>query len=89
MGIKPSDAGSKIKKAYRKAALRHHPDKADPNKRSQYDLQEELRNDQRESNGSRGSRGPSDYYSSPFDGSANMRYWKQSWKTYGNSRSQF
>ncbi|KAI8031479.1 putative LRR receptor-like serine/threonine-protein kinase [Camellia lanceoleosa] len=26
-GIKPSDAGSKIKKAYRKAALRHHPDK--------------------------------------------------------------
>ncbi|KAI7996250.1 hypothetical protein LOK49_LG10G02820 [Camellia lanceoleosa] len=57
--------------------------------RSQYDLQEELRNDQKESNGSRGSRGPSDYYSSPFDGSANRRYWKQSWKTYGNSRSQF
>ncbi|CAL5423180.1 unnamed protein product [Camellia sinensis] len=27
-GIKPSDAGSKIKKAYQKAALRHNPDKA-------------------------------------------------------------
>ncbi|KAI7996952.1 putative disease resistance protein RGA1 [Camellia lanceoleosa] len=83
-GIKPSDAGSKIKKAYRKAALRHHPDK-----RSQYDLQEELRDAQKESNRSRGSRGPSDYYSSPFDSSANRRYWKQSWRTYGNSRSQF
>ncbi|KAL7169113.1 hypothetical protein ACSBR2_034197 [Camellia fascicularis] len=131
LGIKPSDAASEIKKAYRKAALRHHPDKAgqflarsesgddgqlwkeiadevhkdadrlfkmigeayavlsDPTKRSHYDLQEELRNAQKESNGSRASRGPSDYYSSPFDGSASRRYWKQSWKTYGNSRSQF
>ncbi|KAF5941207.1 hypothetical protein HYC85_022374 [Camellia sinensis] len=131
LGIKPSDAASEIKKAYRKAALRHHPDKAgqflarsesgddgqlwkeiadevhkdadrlfkmigeayavlsDPTKRSHYDLQEELRNAQKESNGSRASRGPSDYYSSPFDGSASRRYWKQTWKTYGNSRSQF
>ncbi|KAI8014819.1 hypothetical protein LOK49_LG05G02155 [Camellia lanceoleosa] len=131
LGIKPSDAASEIKKAYRKAALRHHPDKAgqflarsesgddgqlwkeianevhkdadrlfkmigeayavlsDPTKRSHYDLQEELRNAQKESNESRASRGPSDYYSSPFDGSASRRYWKQSWKTYGNSHSQF
>ncbi|KAI8011092.1 hypothetical protein LOK49_LG06G00887 [Camellia lanceoleosa] len=131
--IKPSDVASKIKKAYWKAALRHHPDKvgqflarsengddgqfwkeiadevhkdadrlfkmigeayavlSDPTKRSQYDLYEELRNAnaQKERNGSRASRGPSDYYSSPFDGSANRRYWKQSWKTYGNLRSQF
>ncbi|KAG6638452.1 uncharacterized protein LOC122278906 [Carya illinoinensis] len=28
LGIKPSDPASDIKKAYRKAALRHHPDKA-------------------------------------------------------------
>lgn len=28
LGIKPSDAASEVKKAYRKAALRHHPDKA-------------------------------------------------------------
>ncbi|XP_057984235.1 uncharacterized protein LOC131168649 [Malania oleifera] len=28
LGIKASDAASEIKKAYRKAALRHHPDKA-------------------------------------------------------------
>ncbi|KAL0359572.1 UNVERIFIED_CONTAM: DnaJsubfamily C member 7 [Sesamum angustifolium] len=28
MGVKASDAESEIKKAYRKAALRHHPDKA-------------------------------------------------------------
>ncbi|KAK2970131.1 hypothetical protein RJ640_019291 [Escallonia rubra] len=28
LGIKASDASSEIKKAYRKAALRHHPDKA-------------------------------------------------------------
>ncbi|KAI7980301.1 hypothetical protein LOK49_Contig169G00006 [Camellia lanceoleosa] len=130
-GIKPWDAASEIKKAYRKATLRHHPDKAgqflarsesgddgqlwkqiadevhkdadrlfkmigeayavlsDPTKRSHYDLQEELRNAQKESNESRACRGPSDYYSSPFDGSASRRYWKQSWKTYGNSHSQF
>ncbi|XP_076906025.1 uncharacterized protein LOC143561969 [Bidens hawaiensis] len=28
LGIKPSDAAVEVKKAYRKAALRHHPDKA-------------------------------------------------------------
>ncbi|KAI3801303.1 hypothetical protein L1987_29407 [Smallanthus sonchifolius] len=28
LGIKPSDAAAEVKKAYRKAALRHHPDKA-------------------------------------------------------------
>ncbi|KAJ9562415.1 hypothetical protein OSB04_007575 [Centaurea solstitialis] len=29
-GIKPSDAASEVKKAYRKADLRHHPDKVTP-----------------------------------------------------------
>ncbi|GMI63337.1 hypothetical protein HRI_000003000 [Hibiscus trionum] len=28
LGVKPSDSASDVKKAYRKAALRHHPDKA-------------------------------------------------------------
>ncbi|KAJ0590876.1 putative DnaJ domain, tetratricopeptide-like helical domain superfamily [Helianthus annuus] len=28
LGIKPSDTAAEVKKAYRKAALRHHPDKA-------------------------------------------------------------
>ncbi|PWA86445.1 dnaJ domain, Tetratricopeptide-like helical domain protein [Artemisia annua] len=28
LGVKPSDAAVEVKKAYRKAALRHHPDKA-------------------------------------------------------------
>ncbi|CAL5423182.1 unnamed protein product [Camellia sinensis] len=60
---------------------RNSSNQKDKSKRSQYDLQEELRNDQKESNGSRGSRGPSDYCSSTFDGSANRRYWKQSWRT--------
>ncbi|PWA42456.1 dnaJ domain, Tetratricopeptide-like helical domain protein [Artemisia annua] len=28
LGVKPSDATVEVKKAYRKEALRHHPDKA-------------------------------------------------------------
>uniref|UniRef100_A0A5B6ZFA4 J domain-containing protein n=1 Tax=Davidia involucrata TaxID=16924 RepID=A0A5B6ZFA4_DAVIN len=131
LGIKASDTASEIKKAYRKAALRHHPDKAgqfltrsesgddgrlwkeiaeevhnaadrlfkmvgeayavlsDPNKRSEYDLQEEVRKLQKESNGSSASRRPSDFYSSPFESSGNRRYWQESWRTYGNSRSRW
>ncbi|PSS33546.1 DnaJ subfamily C member like [Actinidia chinensis var. chinensis] len=131
LGIKASDTAAEIKKAYRKAALRHHPDKAgqflarsdirddgklwkeiadevhkdsdrlfkmigeayavlsDPTKRSEYDLQEEIRNAQKESNGSRASRGPSDFYSSPFRSNGNRRYWQESSKTYQNSRSQW
>ncbi|XP_059646253.1 uncharacterized protein LOC132291321 isoform X2 [Cornus florida] len=127
LGVKASDSASEIKKAYRKAALRHHPDKAgqflarseggddgqlwkdiveevhkdadrlfkmigeayavlsDPSKRSEYDLQEELRRARKESSGSSASGRPSDFYSSPFESSPNRRYWQESWKTYGNS----
>ncbi|XP_058209283.1 uncharacterized protein LOC131322125 [Rhododendron vialii] len=116
LGIKQSDTASEIKKAYRKAALRHHPDKAgqflarsesgddgklwkeiadevhkdadrlfkmigeayavlsDPTKRSQYDLQEELRNEQKGKNGSRGFRGSPEFYKSPSRTTANGQY---------------
>ncbi|KAG6427106.1 hypothetical protein SASPL_111346 [Salvia splendens] len=89
LGINASDAESEIKKAYRKAALRHHPDKvfarndagddgklwkecgekihndadrlfkiigeayavlSDSSKRSKYDIDEEIRNNYRDSN---------------------------------------
>ncbi|KAL6138056.1 hypothetical protein ACLB2K_063342 [Fragaria x ananassa] len=91
LGIKPSDSSADIKKAYRKAALKHHPDKAgqflarsesgdegrlwkeislevhkdadrlfkmigeayavlsDPNKRSEYDFDEDIRKSAKES----------------------------------------
>ncbi|KAH6818747.1 hypothetical protein C2S51_002350 [Perilla frutescens var. frutescens] len=109
LGIKTSDAESEIKKAYRKAALRHHPDKAsqvlvrsdagddgrlwkecgekihndadrlfkiigeayavlsDPSKRSKYDMEEEMRNNYRESNRNSSSEHPSTSYSSPYE----------------------
>lgn len=109
LGIKSSDTESDIKKAYRKAALRHHPDKAgqilarsdavddgglwkeisetirsdadrlfkligeayavlsNTDKRAEHDLEEEMRDVQRESARSSGSCSrPSDSYSSPF-----------------------
>lgn len=96
LGIKASDTASEIKRAYREAALRHHPDKvatkflaetgenrqlwneiadeicknadrlymmiaeafgvlSEPTKRYVYDLKEELRNAQENSNGGRAS----------------------------------
>ncbi|KAK4373715.1 hypothetical protein RND71_009099 [Anisodus tanguticus] len=109
LGIKSSDTESDIKKAYRKAALRHHPDKAgqilarsdavddgglwkeisetvrndadrlfkligeayavlsDSDKRANHDLEEEMRDVQRESTRNSGSCRPSDSYSSPFE----------------------
>ncbi|XP_016495875.2 uncharacterized protein LOC107814888 [Nicotiana tabacum] len=109
LGIKSSDTESDIKKAYRKAALRHHPDKAgqilarndavddgglwkeisetvrtdadrlfkligeayavlsDSDKRSKHDLEEEMRDVQRDSTRSSDSCRPSDSYSSPFE----------------------
>ncbi|CDP14173.1 unnamed protein product [Coffea canephora] len=139
LGIKASDSESDIKKAYRKAALKHHPDKAgqylvrsdagddgagslkdivekvhedadrlfkiigeayavlsDPNKRSNYDYEEEIRN-------SCGS--PSDFYSSPYDRgqwsgrnsnfsssferSRSGRSWHGTWRSYDNSHSRW
>ncbi|XP_059308955.1 uncharacterized protein LOC132060091 isoform X1 [Lycium ferocissimum] len=109
LGIKSSDTESDIKKAYRKAALRHHPDKAgqilarsdaaddgglwkeisetvrndadrlfkligeayavlsNSDKRANHDLEEEMRDVQRESTRNSGSCRPSDSYSSPFE----------------------
>ncbi|XP_052175139.1 uncharacterized protein LOC127789991 [Diospyros lotus] len=125
LGIKPSDTTAEIKKAYRKSALKHHPDKvgqflarsdsgydgqlwreigdevhkdadrlfkmigeayavlSDETKRSQYDLEEELRNTQKES---RASRGFSDFHSSPSENGANRRYSQKFWKTHGSSQ---
>ncbi|KAH7844128.1 hypothetical protein Vadar_024623 [Vaccinium darrowii] len=122
LGIKQSDSASEIKKAYRKAALKHHPDKAgqflarsesrddgklwkeiadevhkdadrlfkmigeayavlsDPTKRSHYDLQEELRNEQ-ERNVSRGFRGSPDLHNSPSRTTANRQY-RRSYRYY-------
>ncbi|KAM3738949.1 hypothetical protein ACB098_09G168400 [Castanea mollissima] len=127
LGIKPSDTASDIKKAYRKAALRHHPDKAgqflarsesgdegrlwkeisqevhkdadrlfkmigeayavlsDSTKRAQYDLEEEMRKAPKECHVSSSYRRSSDPYSSQFERNSNRRYWRETWKTYGNS----
>ncbi|KAJ7976734.1 Heat shock protein DnaJ with tetratricopeptide repeat [Quillaja saponaria] len=125
LGIKPSATAPDIKKAYHKAALRHHPDKAGhllarsevgnegrlwkeiaqevhkdadrlfkmigeayavlsvPDKRSQYDLEEELRRAPKQSYGSSSYR-RSDGHSGPFDRSTNRRHGKYTSKTYGN-----
>ncbi|KAK9922123.1 hypothetical protein M0R45_030603 [Rubus argutus] len=144
LGIKPSDTSSDIKKSYRKAALKHHPDKAgqflarsesgddgrlwkeislevhkdadrlfkmigeayavlsDPNKRSEYDLEEEIRKTAKESkersmyrkssdvqSPRRSSYRKPDFYSSPFERSSYCRNSRESWKTYGDSYSQW
>ncbi|KAF8398323.1 hypothetical protein HHK36_017250 [Tetracentron sinense] len=130
LGIEPSGTASDIKKAYRKAALRHHPDKAahflarsengddrlrkeiaeevykdadrlfkiigeayavlsDPTKRSRYDLEEEIRNSQKQGNGSSTSRTSADDHSYPFERSGNRRQWRHVWKSNGNSYSRW
>ncbi|GAV60423.1 DnaJ domain-containing protein/TPR_11 domain-containing protein [Cephalotus follicularis] len=123
LGIKLSDKTSEIKKAYRKAALRHHPDKAgqflarsesgdegrlwkqisqevkrdadrlfklvaeayavlsETTKRTEYDLEEELRKAPKESNGRNPHRRPSDAHGSPFERSASRRSWQENWRT--------
>ncbi|KAI8526133.1 hypothetical protein RHMOL_Rhmol13G0285100 [Rhododendron molle] len=129
LGIDPSVMVSEIKKAYRKAALRHHPDKAgqslaksengddelwkevveevhkgadrlfkmigqayavlsDPNKRSRYDLEEEMRNAQKRGNGGSASRMHTDVHNYPFERSGSRRQWQEVWRSYGNSQSR-
>ncbi|GMN55421.1 hypothetical protein TIFTF001_024544 [Ficus carica] len=137
LGCKPSDTSADIKKAYRKAALKHHPDKAgqflartdsgdegrlwkeisqeihkdadrlfkmigeayavlsDPDKRSQYDLDEELRKapkgsstHRKHSNAHSSGNSPfrrSDFQSSPFERSSYKRNSREHWRTHGNS----
>ncbi|CAH9079328.1 unnamed protein product [Cuscuta epithymum] len=125
LGIKASDPESDIKKAYKKAALKHHPDKAvqflaktesmegqlrkdisdkvqkdadrlfkmigeayailsDSNKRSNYDYEEEIRSMRKQMNTN---------YSctnSPFRrSSSSRRYGQDTWRTYGDSRSEW
>lgn len=137
LGCKPSDTSADIRRAYRKAALKHHPDKAgqflartdsgdegrlwkqiyqeihkdadrlfkmigeayavlsDPDKRSQYDLDEELRKapkgsspHRKHSNAHSSGSSPfrrSDFQSSPFERSSYKRNSREYWRTHGNS----
>uniref|UniRef100_A0A1J3H346 DnaJ-like protein subfamily C member 7 n=1 Tax=Noccaea caerulescens TaxID=107243 RepID=A0A1J3H346_NOCCA len=129
MGVKTSDTAANIKKAYRKAALRHHPDKAaqilvrsesegpwlkeileevhkgadrlfkmigeaysvlsDPTKRSDYELEEEIRKARpsRESYRSRSNRKAAETSSPPCQTSPSRRYWKESGRTSRNMPS--
>ncbi|KDP26095.1 hypothetical protein JCGZ_21128 [Jatropha curcas] len=131
LGVKQSDTTAEMKKAYRKAALRHHPDKAgqfltrtesrdegrlwkdivqevhkdadrlfkmigeayavlsDATKRSQYDLDEEIRKASKEQNGSHPLRRTSDAHSYSYGRSDQRRNWQDNWKTYGHSRSRW
>ncbi|KAG5242629.1 DNAJ heat shock N-terminal domain-containing family protein [Salix suchowensis] len=128
LGVKDSDTAADIKKAYRKAALKHHPDKAsqflsrsesgddgqlwkeivqevhadadrlfkmigeayavlsDPSKRSEYDLDEEIRKESKENNGS----SHRTYTRSNSNERNDYRQrWQDNWKTNGYSRSRW
>ncbi|WJX78342.1 hypothetical protein P8452_61574 [Trifolium repens] len=139
LGIMPADTAADIKKAYHKAALRHHPDKAgqllarsevgdegrvwkeisqevhkdadrlfkmigeayavlsDTAKRSEYDMEEDIRKAYKQSNGGGASRRSSDVYGngrssdgyrSSYDRTSNRRYGYH-WRTYGDSYSRW
>ncbi|XP_012569316.1 uncharacterized protein [Cicer arietinum] len=140
LGVKPVDTAADIKKAYHKAALRHHPDKAglllarsevgdegrvwkeisqevhkdadrlfkmigeayavlsDPSKRSEYDMEEDIRKAYKQSNGggtcrrssdNYGNGRSSDAYRSSYDRTSNRRYGRDHWRTYGDSYSRW
>lgn len=118
LGVEPSCTPPDIKKAYRKAALRHHPDKAtqllvrnenaddgfwrdvakevysdadhlfktigeaynilsDPDKREEYDIEENLRNAARRAFKGRSShRSPEQHYTRQYDRGFSPRQWQ-------------
>lgn len=132
LGIKSSDTESDIKKAYRKAALRHHPDKvgqilarsdamedgglwkeisetvrndadrlfkligeayavlSNSDKRAKHDLEEEVRDVQRESTRYSSSCRPSGSYSSPFERTNSSRRQSNFYSSpFGKSSSRY
>ncbi|XP_031115831.1 uncharacterized protein LOC116019679 [Ipomoea triloba] len=142
LGIKASDPESDIKKAYKKAALKHHPDKAaqflarsesmddgqlwkdtcekvqkdadrlfkmigeayavlsDSDKRSKYNYEEEIRaarkqnkcnytRDRSSDSNNSPSQRWSEFYSPQFRRSSSRRYGQESWRTHGNSHSDW
>lgn len=130
LGIEPSTSAAEIRKAYHKAALKHHPDKAgqylsrgesrddgvwkkiaeeaygdadrlfkmigeaytmlsDPTKRSQYDLEEEVRNAlSKGGSGIKSQRNHADGPSYPFDKSSSRRHWQEIRKSFRDAHSR-
>ncbi|XVE95885.1 hypothetical protein REPUB_Repub02eG0173700 [Reevesia pubescens] len=61
---------------------------SDTAKRSEYDLEEEIRKAPKESKSNPFER-PRDEYGYPYERSSNRRYWRGNWKEYTNSHSRW